>query len=374
MNDQNRTCGYELKPDWPEVSKRWTKFWSDEVPTERVLMSVHSPARNSPYPRPEAVDDYARFHTDPDFFIRKRLYEVYSKKYHGDAFPATWPSLTGGYLGILLGAKVECLADGVVWNYPVLDDLVNTQEILIDRDSPWYRITMEQLAILEQYRDEFMIFMPDYHGISDALVSIRGAEGLAYDMIDEPELVHEAAERVLAAWGDAYDEVHSKISKFQSGTCIWLGMWHPCRLEVVQEDFAELISANQYNEFFRPYDERLCRQMDATIFHLHNTMTRYQEIARQMEGIDGTQFRLPYDADRIPVPVDGYKDLLANMHCAGKKTWYHPLDEIDLANAIQYSDPRHLFIQMEARDDDEAERLLDIASECTQKRLRELGF
>jgi hypothetical protein len=328
----------------------------------------------SPYPKPEAVDDYSKYHTDPDFFIRKRLYEVYSRKYHGDAFPATWPSITGGYLGVLLGAKVECLADGVVWNYPVIDDLKRPQDIMIQRDSPWYRLTMEQLAILEQHRDKFMINMPDYHGISDALVSIRGAEGLAYEMIDEPESVHEAAERVLSAWGNAYDEVYDKIAGFQSGSCICLGMWHPGRIEVVQEDFAELISVDQFNEFFRPYDEELCQKMDATIFHLHNTMTRYQDVARQMKGIDGTQFRLPYDTDRRPVPVAGYKDLLANMHLAGKKTWYHALDESDLRNAIQFSDPRHLFIHMDAIDDVEAERLLDIASECTQKRLRELGF
>ena len=364
----------ETKPDWPEAVKRWESFWRDEVPEDRVLMAIYVPRKDNPYPRPDNPENLEEFHTDLDSFIARKLREVYGRHYLAEAIPSTWNSITGGYLGILLGGHLKPMEKGVIWSEPYIDNWNSIDSLQIDRSCKWHKITMEQLSLLVEHKDKFLTRIPDFHGISDALVSIRGAENLAMDLFDNPDIIEWACSQILDAWEEAYEEVNNFLQKFQAGNVIWFRMWHPGKIEAIQEDFCELVSIEQYERHFRKFDQEFSRKMDCAMFHLHNTMTRYQEIALDMPEISGTQFRLPYDDSRKPEPIKNHLQLFDKMHVSGKKTWYQPVDENDMKDAILNSDPRHLFLEIYAPDEDNARYLMDKACEWTQKRIRELGL
>jgi hypothetical protein len=364
----------EAKPDWPDAARRWQAFWNDEVPTDRVLMALGVPRKVNPYPEPALPEDFERFHTDLDGFRARQLHRVFRMEYWAEAVPSASSSLTGGYLGILLGGRLRALADGVIWSYPCIEDWNRVERIEVDRKSRWYRCVMDQLALLAEHRDQFMIHIPDLHGVSDALVSIRGATNLALDLIDDPQRIAWACRQVVDAWRDAYEEAYSFISGIHAGTPVWLCMWHLGRVETVQEDFADVLSTEQYRTHFMEHDRAFCRGLDRAIFHLHNTMTRFQEVALEMPEISCTQFRLPYDERRVPVRLSTHLPLYRRMHAQGVKTQYAFLDEDDMRDAIMQGDPRHLFLLGGAKDADEASRLLDKACEWTQRRVRDLGL
>ena len=364
----------EAKPDWPEASKKWEAFWNDEVPKDRVLMGIHLSREDNPYQKPQYPENLESFHTDLDFFIKRRLNEVFRFEYLGEAFPSTWNSITGGYLGILLGGNLRAMENGVVWSYPFIDDWEKFEGFEIKRDSKWYKLTQNQLQLLAEHKDKFLTMIPDFHGISDALVATRGAENLAIDLIDDPQRVQFACSQISDLWIEAYDEVYDFFSNVQAGSNIWFGMWHPGKIEAIQEDFAELISSNQYRKHFMPYDRKVSEHFDVAMFHLHNTMLRYQEVTLEMPEIKGTQFRPQYDSNRKPEPVHKHLNLYKRMHAFGKKTWYHFIDIDDMEQAIMNGDTRHLYLIGYVNEKDKALRLLERASELTQIRNRELGL
>lgn len=363
------------KPDWPAAAKRWESFWKDEVPKDRVLMAIYTPRSKNPHPKPRNPATLEAFHTDLDFFIARRLHEVYRLEYWAEAVPAATISITGGYLGILLGGTLRPMENGVIWSEPWLKDWNAAGTLRINRSCCWHKLAMDQLARLRAHQNDFLTLIPDFHGVSDALVSIRGGEALAFDLVDNPAQIARAGREIAAAWQEAYDEAHAFIARYQAGSAIWFGMWHPGRCEAIQEDFADLLSPDQYRRFFMEPDREFCRHVDKAIFHLHNTMTRFQEVTLAMPEIAGTQFRLPYDAGRNPAPLASHLDLYRRMHLAGKKTWYAARDEADMQAAILNGDPRHLFLcYPNAADADDAARLMDMACGWTQRRVKELGL
>ena len=103
-------------------------------------------------------------------------------------------------------------------------------------------------------------------------------------------------------------------------------------------------------------------------------MFRFQEVTLDMPRISGTQFRPPYDDHRQCRRLAGYLDVYKALHAAGKKTWYAPVDEQDMRDAILEGDPRHLLLYISAASRDEAQRMIDTACACTQRRLQELGL
>ncbi len=365
----------EAKPDWPQAVKRWKAFWKDEVPEDRVLMSIQVPREKNPYSEPSKPKNLEEFHTDLDFFLSNRLHEVFSYHYLAEAIPSIWNSITGEYLGILLGGQLKAMDNGVIKSKPYIDNWDDINSLQVDRSSKWYQISREQISLLTEHNDKFLIRIPDFHGISDALSSIRGPEQLIYDLMDIPDKIHWACSQVLDAWVDAYDEVYNILKDVQYGNVIWIGMWYPGKIEAIQEDFCELISEKHYNDFFKKYDNDFAKNMDCAMFHLHNTMTRYQNEVLDMPAITGTQFRLPYDEKRKPEPIKNHLELFNKMHSKGKKTWYSPINENDMKNAILNSDPRHLFLLYNRCSGlDEAKRIIDKACNWTQQRKDELGI
>ncbi|MDO9542224.1 MAG: hypothetical protein Q7J98_07875 [Kiritimatiellia bacterium] len=370
-----KPCPLNSKPDWPDAAQRWTAFWKDEVPKDRVLMAIKTPRLDNPYPKPKEPENYEDFHVNLDFVIARRLHEVYSAEYLAEAIPAATISITGGYLGILLGGKLRPMANGIIWSEPFIADWDSVDVLRIDRSSRWYKLALDQLALFREHSRDFLTLIPDFHGVSDALVSVRGAQDLAFDLVDQPEQIKRAGRQIVAAWLEAYNEAYDYISGYQAGSVIWFNMWHPGRCEAIQEDFADLLSPEQYRQFFMQPDREFSRHIDKAMFHLHNTMTRLQEVTLEMPEIAGTQFRLPYDADRNPVPLNTQLDLYRRMHRAGKKTWYAALDEADLQTAILNSDPRHLYlIYPDVADAADANRIMTKACELTQRRIKELGL
>lgn len=337
-------------------------------------MNITIPRQKNPYPKPRYPDQLEAFHTDLDFFIARRLHEVYRAEYLAEAIPAATLSITGGYLGILLGGKLRPMENGVIWSNPYITDWNVVDTIRIDRSSRWHKLAMNQLALLREHKDKFLTLIPDFHGVSDALVSIRGGEALAFDLTDNPAHIERAGRQIGAAWLEAYNEAYDFISRYQAGSAIWFNMWHPGRCEAIQEDFADLLSPAQYRQFFMPHDREFSRHIDKGLFHLHNTMTRFQEVTLEMPEIAGTQFRLPYDANRNPLPLKTHLDLYRRMQRAGKKTWYVALDDEDMQTAILNSDPRHLYLLYPAVDADHAARAMDKACAWTQQRIKELDL
>ena len=366
----------ESKPDWPAAAGRWTAFWKDEIPRDRVLMSLRVQRDCRDYPAPNPPSNLEAYHTDLDFFLKRRLHEVMRFEYLAEAIPSTWISITGAYLGILLGGRLKPMENGVVHSEPCIRDWSTVERIGVDRRNRWYDLSMRQLDLLCRHADKFVIRMPDFHGISDALCSLRGGTELALDLHDQPDKIQWAAGQVGIAWKEVWDEAHAILSRVQAGSCIWLGMWHPGRIEVIQEDFADNLSVEQYREHFLPHDRAFARSMDRTVFHLHNTMMRYQKIVLETPEISGGQFSPPRASGTMDaLPVSTELDIFRRLQQAGKKTWYLFLDEEDMRTAILNGDPRHLFlISPVLNSREEAQRLMGLAETYTQQRKKELGM
>ena len=109
--------------------------------------------------------------------------------------------------------------------------------------------------------------MTDLGGTLDVLSSLRGAEQLLFDLIENPDRVRQWSEQITAAWLESFRDFNSVISPYQEGTGGWMGLSAPGRWFPLQCDFANMISPAMFERFVVPDLRRVAGELDFTIYH-----------------------------------------------------------------------------------------------------------
>ncbi len=66
-------------------------------------------------------------------------------------------------------------------------------------------------------RDDFYVDMPDLMENVDVLASLRGAQEMLYDTIDEPEIVKERVDQITALYYEYFDRFYDIIKDKDGG-------------------------------------------------------------------------------------------------------------------------------------------------------------
>lgn len=142
-----------------------------------------------------------------------------------------------------------------------------------DHEDPWMLKTVE---FLQKMRDRsagrWPIGTTRMRGISDLLSALYGGTEFIMAMLDRPDEVRQACERLTDFW-IAYGRLQLEhIPLFHGGVgSFYYNMWAPPGTVWHQEDAAALLSPRLYDEFIREPDERIVAAFDGCIMHQHPT-------------------------------------------------------------------------------------------------------
>lgn len=256
------------KNDWEMARKRLTAFWDQEI-LDRCCVSVKVFDKfDDPLIRlvPGTDEERIRHWTDPESIIRRRRMQMEHTYYGGEAFPAIFVDLgAGGHAGYFKGEK-HYFGDSV-WFFPSLTD---PNALEFDENSFMFQKTLELArACAEDSRGDYMVSMPDASGNIDALSHLMGPEELLPAMIEDPEGVQSALQKIQAAYARVHSEVYSIVKDANEGGCVvdWLSVWAPGFMAQMQSDASVMISNPMFKEFIMPELRAQCDLLDYPLYH-----------------------------------------------------------------------------------------------------------
>ena len=345
--------------DWEKSKQRFEAMWQGEL-LDRCCVSIRAP-RDGAKPLPPLVEDEA-YYTDPEAIIRRSRAAMEATYYCGDAFPCM-SLYTGasGHAGYFKGER-HFIRD-TVWFLPSLNNL---DELEFDPDSKLYRNTIELAhAAAEDSRGDYFISMPDTTGNADALSHLMGQEAVLTAMIDDPEGVQRALDKVELAYESIMRDVYDIIGPVnEGGGCIgWLNTWAPGFHAQMQCDMSVMISNKMYNTFIRPELVRQSSLLDNALYHFDGIeQRRHLDTLLSIPSVRAIQWTQVVGQP----PCTDYFDDLRRIQQAGK-CLVIAVESAQLESVMRELSSHGLYLLLFAASQSEADELLKKVEKWTHE-------
>ena len=253
------------KQDWDMAKKRLTAFWDRDI-LDRCCISVKVPGQAA-QAMPQTDAERLRHWTDPEYIIRRNRAAMEHTYYGGEAFPCIFVNLgAAGHAGFFKGEK-HYFGDSV-WFFPSLTDI---DALEFDENGFMYQKTLELArAFAQDSGGDYMVSMPDTTGNADALAHLMGSEELLPAMLEDPEAVARALQKIETVYERTMREVYDIVRGVnEGGSCVdWLSTWAPGFHAQMQCDLSVMISNPLFREFILPELQTQCRFLQYPLYHL----------------------------------------------------------------------------------------------------------
>ena len=301
--------------DWQRIGRDWTAWWNHEL--DRPLVMVETIAPSTP-----PLEGYQRYISNfPDDWSAQQIIDLNAARlarhrYHGDAFPKFWLDYGPGILAGFLGCIVEVRPD-TVWyetaGQPTLNDLA---EVSLTPANAWlHRAEDFARRAVDRLGKYACIGFTDLGGNLDVLSSLRGAENLLMDVLDDPDAVERVSRRITTQWLDAYERSYDILRPSGRGTAPWAAIWSPKRCYMLQCDFSYMISPEHFERFVVPDLTACCDHLDHGFYHLDGPgQLPHVDLLLGIERLRGIQW-IPGAGNPTP---ENWLDLLRRIREVGK--------------------------------------------------------
>lgn len=272
---------------WEMSRKRFEAFWNGEI-VDRCLVSITSP-RDGGRPVPPVFRD-EKYFTTPEMIIEHNRRCFQETFFLGEAYPVILHDLgAGGHAGFFKGEK-HAFQD-TVWFFPGLD---HPDQVEFDENSFLYKKSIELAeAFRQDANGDYFVGMPDATGNADALAHLIGSEKLMMYMLDEPEAVQGALNKIEYAYERIMKEVHAilKDVNFGGGCVGWLRTWAPGFHAQMQSDMSVMISKGMFDEFIAPELTKQSELLDYALYHFDGIeQIRHLSSLLKIPGINAIQW------------------------------------------------------------------------------------
>ncbi|MGI6543804.1 MAG: hypothetical protein ACOX44_12230 [Limnochordia bacterium] len=342
-------------PDWEQRIARLDACWNREI-IDRPVVCINLPKANSqhPYPAKKEWPTWRDRWLDIDYIVEYTLARVANTAYLGDALPQAWPNLGPDIFATLYGCDLE-FSERTSWSTPILDDLAAAERLPYSTDGFfWQKIQEMTDALLAAGKGRFYVGLTDLHVGGDCLAALRGPENLAIDLIERPEDVKRALDRITADYLELFARYHAKLARAGQACTTWLGWPSTRRWYVPSNDFSCMVSPAMFNEFFLPGITTECERMEASIYHLDGpNALQHLDALLQIPTLNAIQwvwgaghgragdwipiFQRCQAAGKgiwLPIHVDELELCLENLRPAGVNLHINGIKEIEHAEAV----------------------------------------
>ena len=214
-----------------------------------------------------------------------------------DSIPAAYPSeFDQGLYGGLLGGQVRFLSmtqDGYVGSGwissmvpPILKDWSEFDGLHFSANQTWFTRYKKQLRIMtDSARGK--------HGISHIIVidslnfvyELIGATETYISMYEKPNMVRKAIEFAYELNITIHDTFFDIVGTLEGGTCSWVVPWIPGKIICESLDPFHMTSVADFEKWGREPAERLIRNYDGAVLHLHANGWYLLETACTLRGL-----------------------------------------------------------------------------------------
>jgi hypothetical protein len=347
------------KEDWSRAKQNLTKWWKREGPAVCVFAKKDKPWAD--LPRPVAPDDLATRWCDPAYRFKQAEYDMSRTFFGGEAFPYFDTQIGPGSLGTFVGSEPGFAPD-TVWYQPCISDPEACREIRFDAGNAWFG---RHMALIDEgvanAAGRFLVGIPDLIENIDTLAQLRDAQTLLVDLLENPRWVKKMVTQINRVYFEAFDLMYDRVKDQDNGNAFCaFRIWGPGKTAKLQCDASAMFSLAMYEEFVVPALTEQCRWLDYSLYHLDGTQAVHQlDALLKIDALDGIEWTpqagIENGGNARWYPM--YKRILD----AGKCVQAIGVTPEEVKPLLDACGGAGLFINVGAKDESEARRLVDLA-------------
>ena len=293
---------------------------------------------------------------DAEIQIELFIKSIEGRRFHGETFPVFFPNLGPDVYASFYGAELE-FGEVTSWSIPLVREWADAEELQLDKDNEYFR-KLEELTrlALDQCSGKFLVGFTDLHPGLDCVAAWRDPQQLCFDMIDNPKMVKELANRAIIDFESIYDLFDILLKAHNQLSVSWMGIPSFERMHIPSCDFSTLISQVFFVEFGLPILQREVQTMTHNIFHVDGKgVARHLEAILNVPQVHALQWVQGVGDDK---PIMQWVPFLKELQGRGVPTIVD-LTKNELDAFIAEMKPKGLFLWIETTSEEEELEILN---------------
>ena len=271
----------------PEVEQ-----YSDGTPVEGGYLDQICQGKYYNMPEELKWKDMDDKYQDPQRIVDRYRYFCQTHAFLGESFPNLNIDFGPGSLASYLGSEIGFKED-TVWFNKCLDSWDGVPKLTFDPENKWFKKHLQLAKDCQALAgDDFYVDMPDLMENIDVLASLRGAQDILFDLLDEPEMIGERIQEVTDIYYEYYDRFYDVIKDEEGGnTYTVFQIWGPGRTVKLQCDFSAMMSPEDFRKYIQPSLRSQSKNVDHVLYHLDGPAAiKHMDALMEIEGIDALQW------------------------------------------------------------------------------------
>ena len=271
----------------PEVEQ-----YSDGTPVEGGYLDQICQGKYYNMPEELKWKDMEDKYQNPQRIVDRYRYFCQTHAFIGESFPNLNIDFGPGSLASYLGSEIGFKED-TVWFNKCLDGWDGVPKLTFDPENKWFKKHLQLAKDCQALAgDDFYVDMPDLMENIDVLASLRGAQDILFDLLDEPEMIGERIQEVTDIYYEYYDRFYDVIKDEEGGNAYTVfQIWGPGRTVKLQCDFSAMMSPEDFRKYIQPSLRSQSENVDHVLYHLDGPAAiKHMDALMEIEGIDALQW------------------------------------------------------------------------------------
>ena len=271
----------------PEVEQ-----YSDGTPVEGGYLDQICQGKYYNMPEELKWKDMEDKYQNPQRIVDRYRYFCQTHAFLGESFPNLNIDFGPGSLASYLGSEIGFKED-TVWFNKCLDGWDGVPKLTFDPENKWFKKHLQLAKDCQALAgDDFYVDMPDLMENIDVLASLRGAQDILFDLLDEPEMIGERIQEVTDIYYEYYDRFYDVIKDEEGGNAYTVfQIWGPGRTVKLQCDFSAMMSLEDFRKYIQPSLRSQSENVDHVLYHLDGPAAiKHMDALMEIEGIDALQW------------------------------------------------------------------------------------
>ena len=271
----------------PEVEQ-----YSDGTPVEGGYLDQICQGKYYNMPEELKWKDMEDKYQNPQRIVDRYRYFCQTHAFLGESFPNLNIDFGPGSLASYLGSEIGFKED-TVWFNKCLDGWDGVPKLTFDPENKWFKKHLQLAKDCQALAgDDFYVDMPDLMENIDVLASLRGAQDILFDLLDEPEMIGERIQEVTDIYYEYYDRFYDIIKDEEGGNAYTVfQIWGPGRTVKLQCDFSAMMSPEDFRKYIQPSLRTQSENVDHVLYHLDGPAAiKHMDALMELDGIDALQW------------------------------------------------------------------------------------
>lgn len=311
----------KYKKNWEETKKKFEDYWKHQN-TGRPLMCVIARKEDAKeLPEELKWKDMEDKYLNAERIVARYRHFCENHEFLGESFPNLSVDFGPGSVASYLGSDIVFNED-TVWFEEFVEDWEEIQEFRFDSENSWFKRHIELVKKCRELAgDDFLVCIPDLMENIDVLASLRGAQDMIFDMIDEPEAVADRISQVTKLYQTYYDSFYELVKDEKGGSAYTVfQIYGSGKTSKLQCDFSAMMSPDNFREFIVDSLKEQSSKLDHVLYHLDGPdAIKHMDALMEIEGIDALQWT---SGDHGPDgTLEEWDIIYDKARAAGKSLW-----------------------------------------------------